>query len=400
MAYELRNLQSRSRTSQKSQAFGESVIRQMSRLAAQHKATNLAQGFPDFSCPQELKDAATQAITNNINQYPITWGDKALRDAIVEKTRWYLGLDLDPEKHITVTCGATEAMAATMLALVDPGDEVIIFEPIYENYGPDSILCGATPRFVRLHAPDWHFDRAEIEAAFNNKTRAIIINTPNNPTGKVFSRDELTFIAELCQKWGVICITDEIYEHILYDGHTHVAMHTLPGMEDLTVTINALSKTYSVTGWRVGWILANEEMTNAIRKVHDFLTIGAPAPLQRAGVAALTLPKSYYENLSTFYAEKRTIMLSILDECGISYCKPYGAYYIFTDISRFGFSTDWDFAKHLVETVGVAVVPGSSFFVNPEDGYKYVRFCFSKRPETLETARGKLQKLQSLTTSR
>ncbi len=394
MTAELRNLLNRTRTSKKADAFSESVIREMSRLATKHQATNLAQGFPDFPCPQELKEAASKAIFDDINQYPITWGDKVFRDAIAEKTRWHLGMDVDPETQITVTCGATEAMASAMLAIVNPGDEVIVFEPYYENYGPDAILCGATTRYVSLKPPEWSFDRDEMAAAFNHKTRAIIINTPNNPTGKVFSREELTFIADLCQKWGVICFTDEIYEHILYDGEEHVAMHTLPGMADLCVTINALSKTYSVTGWRVGWILANAEMTSAIRKVHDFLTVGAPAPLQRAGATALSLPKSYYETLAVSYTQKRKTMLGILDEAGIPYFTPKGAYYVFTDISRFGYETDVAFAEYLVKDIGVAVVPGSSFFRNKADGYKYVRFCFSKTPETLETARQKLLKLR------
>ncbi len=394
MTAELVNLLNRTRTSKKADAFTESVIREMSRLASKHKATNLAQGFPDFPCPQALKDAASKAIFDDINQYPITWGDKALRDAIARKTKWHLGMDVDPETQITVTCGATEAMASAMLSIVDPGDEVIVFEPYYENYGPDSILCGAVPRYVTLHPPEWSFNREEMTAAFNNKTRAIIINTPNNPTGKVFDREELTFIAELCQKWGVICFTDEIYEHILYDGEKHVAMHTLPGMEDLCVTVNALSKTYSVTGWRVGWILASVEMTGAIRKVHDFLTVGAPAPLQRAGVAALDLPQSYYKELAVTYTEKRKTMLGILDETGIPYFTPKGAYYVLTDISGFGYETDVAFAEFLVKDIGVAVVPGSSFFRNKADGHKYVRFCFSKTPETLEIARQKLLKLR------
>lgn len=282
------------KTSSKADQFTESVIREMTRVALKHNAVNLAQGFPDFPCPPELKSAACQAIQEDINQYAITWGDRPFRQAIAEKVRWYLGLDIDPEKQITVTCGSTEAMAATMLATVDPGEEVIVFEPYYENYGPDAVLASASPRYVTLHPPDWTFDETELRQAFNEKTKAIIINTPHNPTGKVFTHDELTFIAELCQKWDVLAFTDEIYEHILYDGAKHVAMATLPGMAERTVTINGLSKTYSVTGWRVGYILASPELTGAIRKVHDFLTVGSPAPLQRAGVAAMQLPISYY----------------------------------------------------------------------------------------------------------
>ncbi len=276
--------------SQKASQFTESVIREMTRLAQIHKAINLAQGMPDFEAPAEIKEAACRAIMGGINQYAITWGAKVFRDAIAAKAKSRWGLEVDPERQITVTCGSTEAMIASLLAVINPGDEVVIFEPFYENYGPDTILSGATPRFVTLHAPDWHFDPRELESAFNNRTRAIIINTPNNPTGKVFSREELQFIAGLCQKWDVLAITDEIYEHIVYDGHTHQAMATVDGMQDRTITINALSKTYSVTGWRVGYVIASPELTQGIRKVHDFLTVGAPAPLQEAGARALALP--------------------------------------------------------------------------------------------------------------
>ncbi len=388
--------QQRSKTSFKASQFTESVIREMSRLAAQHNAVNLAQGFPDFPCPPELKEAACKAIQDDINQYAITWGDRSFREAIAEKSSRYLGMSINPETNVTVTCGATEAMAASMIATIDPGDEVIVFEPFYENYGPDAILAGAKPRYVNLYPPDWHFDAEELALAFNNKTKGIIINTPHNPTGKVFSREELTLIAELCQKWGVLAFTDEIYEHILYDGAQHIAMGALPGMEDLTITINGLSKTYSVTGWRVGTILACEELTLAIRKVHDFLTVGAPAPLQRAGVAAMKLPQAYYEHLAQSYAEKRQAMLSILDEAGLPYFTPKGSYYVLCDISRFGFKTDMAFTHFLVKDIGVAVVPGSSFFRQSERGYSYVRFCFSKKPETLCAAKKKLVKLHEV----
>ncbi|MBX2860240.1 MAG: aminotransferase class I/II-fold pyridoxal phosphate-dependent enzyme [Vampirovibrio sp.] len=384
----------RKKVSQKAGRFTESVIRQMSRLAKEHQAINLAQGFPDFPCPMALKEAASKALFEDINQYPVTWGDPKFRQAIAEKSGRYLGLNLDPEKHITVTCGSTEAMMAAMLAVVDPGDEVIVLEPFYENYGPDAILAGAIPRYVTLHPPAWTFDEAELKKAFNSKTKAIILNTPHNPTGKVFTKAELTMIAELCQHWGVLVFTDEIYEHILYDGAEHVAMASIPGMEDLTVTINALSKTYSVTGWRVGYMLACEELTDAIRKVHDFLTVAAAAPLQRAGVTAMNMPQSYYDELTVSYTEKRTAMLQILDEVGIPYYRPEGAYYTLADISKFGFDTDFAFTRHLVKDIGVAVVPGSSFFRNPEDGYGLVRFCFSKTQETLEAARQRLIKLK------
>lgn len=383
----------RKKTSQKAGRFVESVIREMSRLAAKHQAVNLAQGFPDFPCPSELKVAACEAIQHDINQYAITWGDQSFRHAIAEKSKAYLGLTVDPETQITVTCGATEAMAAAMLATLDPGDEVIVFEPYYENYGPDAVLAGAVPKYVTLHPPHWTFDEAELRAAFNNKTKAIIVNTPHNPTGKVFTRAELTLIAELCQQWDVLAMTDEIYEHILYDGAEHVALATLPGMEDRTITINGLSKTYSVTGWRVGYMLASAELTSAIRKVHDFLTVGAPAPLQRAGAVALQLPQSYYDTLAREYVEKRKHMLSVLDAAGIPYFTPQGAYYVFTDIRKFGYESDVAFTRHLVEDIGVAVVPGSSFFNQPALGHPYVRFCFSKKSETLTAAQERLVKL-------
>ena len=384
------------KTSGKVDRFSESVIREMTRVAAQYQAINLAQGFPDFSCPMELKQAACEAIANDINQYAITWGDKLFRDAIAHKVQGYLGLTVDPEREITVTCGSTEAMAATMQATVDPGDEVIVFEPFYENYGPDAILAGASPRYVKLHPPDWTFDEAELRQAFNEKTKAIIINTPHNPTGKVFTRDELTVIAELCQKWDVLAFTDEIYEHILYDGAKHVAMATLPGMAERTVTINGLSKTYSVTGWRVGYILANPELTATIRKVHDFLTVGSPAPLQRAGVAAMQLPVTYYEKLASLYQEKRAIILRTLDEVGLPYFVPQGAYYVLADISKFGYKNDIEFTHYLIKEIGVAVVPCSSFFSQSEQGHQLIRFCFSKTPETLQKARERLLKLQSV----
>lgn len=382
--------------SQKAIQFHESVIREMSRLAAQHKAVNLAQGLPDFPCPSELKEAAMRALFDDVNQYAITWGDRLLRQAIADKSSKYLRMKIDPEANITVTCGATEAMVATMLALVDPGEEVVVFEPYYENYGPDSILSGATPRYVPMHPPNWTFEEKDLERAFNNHTRAIIINTPHNPTGKVFTRQELESISKLCQKWGVYAFTDEIYEHILYDGNEHVAIGSLPGMEDLTVTINSLSKTYSVTGWRVGWAIAPEDITNSIRKVHDFLTVGAPAPLQRAGVCAINMEQKYYDELNLEYADRRELMLNILDEANIPYFKPQGAYYTFCDISRFGYKTDMAFTKHLVKDIGIAVVPGASFFGDSALKHNYVRFCFSRKAETLEAARQRLKNLKPL----
>lgn len=389
--------QSRSRplASAKAQQFTESVIREMTRLAVQHDAVNLAQGFPDFAAPLEIKQAAAEAVLADINQYAITWGAQALRDALAERYRGAYGMTIDPQKNLTVTCGSTEAMIATMLALVDPGDEVIVFEPFYENYGPDAILSGAVPRFVQLHEPDWTIDLGELERAFTNKTRAIIINTPNNPTGKVYTRDELQSIASLCQKWGVTAITDEIYESILYGGVEHVPMATLDGMSERTVTINSLSKTYSVTGWRVGWAVASEEMTSAIRKVHDFLTVGAAAPLQQAAAVALRFPDSYYEKLARDYEARRDVLLESLGQAGFRCYTPAGAYYIMTDISSFGFPNDVAFARHLIETIGVAAVPGSSFYHRSEDGSQKLRFTFCKKKETLDESTRRLRRLEA-----
>jgi aspartate/methionine/tyrosine aminotransferase len=381
--------------SHKAGQFTESVIREMTRQANLHGAINLSQGFPDFPAPEEIKLAACDAIMADVNQYAITWGAKNFRNAIAEKSSWHLGLEVDPEREITVTCGSTEAMIAAMLAIVNPGDEVIVFEPFYENYGPDAILSGATPRYVSLYAPDWGFDEDELSAAFNDRTKAIIINTPNNPTGKVFSRRELEFIASLCQRWNVIAITDEIYEHILFNGKRHVAMATLDGMRDRTITINGLSKTYSVTGWRVGYTVAPAEITQAIRKVHDFLTVGAAAPLQEAGAHALRLPRSYYEKLQSDYALRRERILSVLKSVGFKCFDPDGAYYVMTDVSAFGFSDDLEFSSFLVKEVGVAVVPGSSFYHKAELGRTQVRFTFCKRDETLTAAEERLLKLKS-----
>jgi aspartate/methionine/tyrosine aminotransferase len=388
----------RPRTSEKASRFTESVIREMTRLAHKHNAVNLSQGFPDFPAPAEIKAAAVDAINADINQYAVTWGAKPLRDAIAKDFSTRYRVDVDADANLTVCCGSTEAMMSTMMAIVDPGDEVIVFEPFYENYGPDAILSGATPRFVKLHPPrnrseDWAFDPMELTAAFNNKTRAIIINTPNNPTGKVFTRDELEQIAALCQKWDVLAVTDEIYEHIVYEGATHVPMATLDGMADRTITINSLSKTFSVTGWRVGWTIAPADISGAIRKVHDFLTVGAAAPLQAAGAAALSLPESYYKGLSTTYLKKRERLVAILEKAGFVCFAPRGAYYIMTDISGFGFPDDVAFARHLVSEIGVACVPGSSFYRDPSSMRTQVRFCFCKQEATFAAAEERLAKL-------
>jgi len=380
--------------SEKASRFTESVIREMTRLAMKHKAINLAQGFPDFPAPAAIKQAAQDAIAADINQYAITWGAKPLRDAIAEKFQRTQGLAVDPEREITVCCGATEAMISAMMAIINPGDEVVIFEPFYENYGPDAILSGATPRFVSLSAPDFTFDREQLAAVFGPATKAIILNTPNNPTGKVFSREELEFIRELCIRWNAFAITDEIYEHILYDGARHISLATLDAMRERTITINGMSKTYSVTGWRVGWCIAPPEVTGAIRKVHDFLTVGAAAPLQQAGAVALHLPDSYYEKLAADYSVRRDRTLAMLEAAGFRCFKPGGAYYIMTDISAFGFSDDVAFTRHMIEHVGVAPVPGSSFYSNPADGRQQVRFCFCKTDATLSAAEERLHKLR------
>ena len=382
------------RLSAKAGRFTESVIREMTRLALQHKAVNLSQGFPDFPAPVEIKRAAQEAIAADINQYAITWGAKSLRNAIAEKFQRWQGIRIDPEREITVCCGSTEAMMSSMMAIINPGDEVVVFEPFYENYGPDAILSGATPRFVKLRPPDWRFDPDELAAAFGPTTKAIILNTPNNPTGKVFQRAELESVRELCIRWNAYAITDEIYEHMLYDGAQHISMATLDGMRERTITINALSKTYSVTGWRVGWAIAAPEVTSAIRKVHDFLTVGAAAPLQEAGALALNFPASYYETLAHEYLARRDRLLEILARAGFRCFKPQGAYYIMTDISAFGFPDDIAFAKYLVKGIGVAAVPGSSFYQNPTDGRTHLRFTFCKTEKTFQAAAERLAKLK------
>jgi aminotransferase len=384
----------RARTSEKASRFTESVIREMTRLANQHGAINLSQGFPDFPAPEPVKAAACDAVRADINQYAITWGAKPLRDAIAEDASRRYGVPVDPQTQITVCCGSTEAAISTMLGIVDPGDEVIIFEPFYENYGPDAILSGATPKFVKLREPDWTFDPHELAAAFSNRTRAIIINTPNNPTGKVFTREELTEIARHCQKWDVMAVTDEIYEHILYDGAVHVPMASLDGMAERTVTINSVSKTFSVTGWRVGWTIGPPDVTAAIRKVHDFLTVGAAAPLQAAAAAALKLPESYFVELASTYRGRRDRLMQILQQSGFVCYEPRGAYYIMTDVANFGFPDDVAFARYLVTDIGVASVPGSSFYRDPASGRTKVRFCFCKKDETLSAAEERLAKLR------
>src|SRR5215204_4404338 len=425
---------SKNRVSQKAGSFTESVIREMSREAVKYGAVNLGQGFPDWPAPSDIKQKAKDAIDDDHNQYAVTWGVKSFRDGIAAKTKWFLGMDIDPESEITVTCGSTEGMIAAVMATIDPGEEAVIFDPYYENYMPDAIISGARPRFVPLYRNDdgFYFDRDELRAAFNEKTKAIIICNPNNPTGKVFTRDEMEYIAGLCKEFDALCFTDEIYEHIIYDSASttpsadhpadeasapllkpggelypatprqtrrgvaerHICMATLNGMRERTVVVNSLSKTYSVTGWRVGYCIAPPDITQAIRKVHDFLTVGAANPLQHAGAYALGLPPSYYDELQKEYQRKRDFIVPVLREAGFKCDSPDGAYYVMADISDFGFENDIEFTKHLIREIGVAVVPGSSFYENRSMGSQMVRFCFCKKDETLEAAAERLQKLK------
>lgn len=382
-------------SSEKASRFTESVIREMSRIATKHNAINLAQGFPDFPASDEIKEAAVKAILEDHNQYAITWGTKGLREAIALKNKKDYDLEIDPERQITVCCGATEGMVATLLATINPGDEVIIFQPFYENYGPDVILCGATPKYVQLHPPAFNFSTEELTAVFSHRTKAIIINTPNNPTGKVFNRQELDLIAKLCIQYDVLAITDEIYEHILYDDVQHIPLATLPGMAERTITINSISKTYSVTGWRIGYVIASPEISASIRKMHDFLTVGAAAPLQVAAAHALGFADSYYKKLIDFYAKRRDFMLKELTAIGFQCIKPLGAYYIMADITALGWDNDIEFARYLASEIGVAVVPGSSFYQqDATDNHRFVRFCFCKEFSTLEAAIAKLKTLK------
>jgi aminotransferase len=404
----------KNRISKKAASFTESVIRGMTREAVKYGAVNLGQGFPDFAAPEDIKQAATEAIAADRNQYAITWGTKDFRDAIVKKTKWFLDLDVDAETEITVTCGSTEGMIAGMLATVDAGEEVVVFEPFYENYAPDAILSDAVPRHVLLRqtSDGWNFEPDELRAAFNERTKAIIICNPNNPTGKVFTRAEMEFIADLCKEFDALCFTDEIYEHIIYkdelqDGENpkskiqnpklieHISMAQIDGMRERTVIVNSLSKTYSVTGWRVGYCIAPPDITNAIRKVHDFLTVGAAHPLQAAGAYALSLPESYYVELQKEYQRKRDFIVPILQNAGFKCDFPNGAYYVMCDISNFGFDDDVEFTNYLIREIGVAVVPGSSFYHDASLGAQQVRFCFCKKDETLDAAAERLAKLKT-----
>ena len=381
------------RISAKAESFTESVIREMNRLAVEAGAVSLAQGFPDFPAPRELKEAAAAALFADVNQYAITWGAKPLREAIAAKTsRWHPGWTPSPDTDITVVCGATEGMIASMLGLIDPGDEIVIFEPFYENYGPDAILSGAVPRYVTLHEPDWSIDPDELRAAVGPRTRAIVVNSPHNPTGKVFSRDELELIASICLEHDLLAFTDDIYEHIVYNG-SHIPLATIPGMADRTVSINSMSKTYSVTGWRVGWVIAAPDLSVGVRRAHDFLTVGAAAPLQEAATVAMAMPDSYYEALVAGYRERRDTLLPALAEAGFRLHEPDGAYYVMTDIAGLTSDDDVTFARRLIHDPGLAAVPGSSFFSRPELGRTKLRFAFPKRLETLRAASERLAKL-------
>jgi len=384
------------RISRKAETFTESVIREMNRLAVAAGAVSLSQGFPDFPCPPEIKEAAAAAIAADINQYAITWGATPLREAIAARTaRTYPGWSPEPATDITVTCGATEGMVAAMLGLLDPGDEILIFEPFYENYSPDAIMTGAIPRYVTLHEPDWTFDPDELRAAVTPRTRAIVLNSPHNPTGKVFSRAELETIATLCLKHDLIALTDDIYEHIVYRGE-HIPLATLPGMADRTVSINSMSKTYSVTGWRIGWVVAPADLSVGVRKIHDFLTVGAAAPLQEAAVVALHFPDAYYERLAADYRARRDAILPALRAAGFGVFEPDGAYYVMTDIAALTTDDDDTFARRLIADPGIAGVPGSSFYSRPELGRTKLRFAFPKRLETLAAAAERLARLAPL----
>ncbi|TMQ26684.1 MAG: aminotransferase class I/II-fold pyridoxal phosphate-dependent enzyme [Candidatus Rokuibacteriota bacterium] len=386
--------------SRRVQGFTESVIREMTRVVAQHGGVNLAQGMPNFPPPRAVIDAAHRALEGDFHQYAITWGTPGLRRAIADKYFRFYGLAIDPEQHVTVCCGSTETMLATLLAVLNPGDEVIVFEPFYENYGPGCIISGAVPIWVPLEPPDFSFDPERLARAVTPRTKAIIFNSPNNPSGKVFSRADLDAIADLCRRHDLLAITDEIYEHIVYDGLGHTPIATLPGMAERTITISGISKSYSVTGWRIGWSIAPPDISVGIRRAHDFITVGAPHPLQEAAVTALALPDAYYVELRRAYQARRDLLFGYVERAGFVAWKPRGAYYILTDAAHFikalGLEDDTAFAMWLIKEVGVATVPGSSFYAHPELGRTKIRFCFPKTDDMLTEAGERLQKLRSI----
>lgn len=380
--------------SRRAEGFTESVIREMTRLCQKYGAINLAQGFPDFDPPVEMRRAAAYAVNHGFNQYSITHGSIRLREAIAKKVRNYNHIPCDPDENVTVTCGTTEGMIASLLALLDHGEEVVILEPFYENYGPDSILSGAKCRYVELEEPSFTIQEEKLKQAFSRKTKAVIVNSPHNPTGRVFTRKELGLIRDLCVDYDAFAVTDEIYEHIIYDGRKHVSIASLQGMNDRTITISGFSKTYSVTGWRVAYVIAPKRLTGAVRKVHDFLTVCAPTPLQEACVTALKLPLSYYDDLRHLYDRSRKLLLETLEQASFNCTVPEGAYYVWTDIKNTGFKDDRKLAEHLIKKVGVGAVPGSSFYHIPSRGRLKLRFSFSKKPETIRSAAARLSKFR------
>ena len=384
--------------SKRVQGFTESVIREMTRVNNQHNGINLAQGMPNFPPPKEIIEAAHRAIDGDFHQYAITWGAPRLRQAIADKYRRFYGMEVDPDRNVTVCCGSTETMLATLMAVLNPGDEVIIFEPFYENYGPGCIMSQAEPVYVPLEPPDFGFDADRLRRAVSPRTRAVIFNSPNNPSGKVFSRAELQSIADVCIEHDLLAITDEIYEHIVYDGETHIPIATLPGMADRTITISGISKSYSVTGWRIGYAVAGPELSGGIRRAHDFITVGAPHPLQEAAVTALNLPDSYYVRLRESYQARRDLLFGKVEEAGFKAFNPKGAYYILTDVAHwlpeYGCADDHEFAMFLVKEIGVATVPGSSFYSTKALGRTKIRFCFPKTDDMLIEAGRRLQKLR------
>ena len=379
--------------SKRTEAFTDSVIRRMTRIANQYDAINLSQGFPDFDPPKEILNRLEQVAHEDFNQYAITWGAQNFRDALAKKQSKYMNLDLDSNKNIVITCGSTEAMMAAMMSVCDPNDKVIVFSPFYENYGADTILCGADPIYVPLHPPVFNFDKEELENAFKQNPKALILCNPSNPCGKVFSKEELEYIASLAIKYDTYVITDEVYEHIVYAPYKHTYFASLPGMFERTISCSSLSKTYSITGWRLGYCIAPENIIEQIKKVHDFLTVGAAAPLQEAAVVGLEFSDAYYDELQKLYTHKKDLFINGLKELNIPHTEPQGAYYVMVDISEFGYDSDLDFCVDLIKNVGVAAVPGSSFFKEEEN--RYIRFHFAKKDETLLAALDRLKDMRA-----